>query len=79
VDIESTPSRLKDSKTFLSLNHGFDAVIHVLYEVDFRAAKSAQVGNVEDAVVSLSVLSVSSTDLDVVLVSNCLELVFFLG
>jgi hypothetical protein len=61
------------------LNHGFDAVIHVLYEVDFRAAKSAQVGDVEDAVVSLSVLSMSSTDLDVVLVSNCLELVFFLG
>ena len=70
---------MKVSETFLSLDHGFNTVVHVLDEVDFGTAKSAKVGNVEDAIVSLSVLSVGSTDLDVVLVSDCLELVFFLG
>ena len=70
---------MKVSETFLSLDHGFYTVVHVLDEVDFGTAKSAKVGNVEDAIVSLSVLSVGSTDLDVVLVSDCLELVFFLG
>ena len=70
---------MKDSETFLSLNHGFNAVVHVLDEVNFGTTESAEVGNVEDAVVSLSVLSVGTTDLDVVLVSDCLELVFFLG
>ena len=70
---------MKDSETFLSLDHGFYAVVHVLDEVNFGATESAEVGNVEDAIVSLSVLSVGSTDLDVVLVSDCLELVFFLG
>ena len=70
---------MKVSETFLSLDHGFNTVVHVLDEVDFGTAKSAEVGNVEDAVVSLSVLSVGTTDLDVVLVSDCLELVFFLG
>ena len=70
---------MKVSETFLSLDHGFNTVVHVLDEVDFGTAKSAKVGNVEDTIVSLSVLSVGSTDLDVVLVSDCLELVFFLG
>ena len=70
--------RLKDSETFLSLDHGFNAVVHVLDEINFGAPESAEVRNVEDSVVSLSVLSVGTTDLDIVLVSDCLELVFFL-
>lgn len=59
-----------DSQSFLSMDHGFNAIIHVLNEVNFGASKSAEVGNVEDAIVSFGVLSVGSTDLDVVLVSD---------
>ena len=77
--VHSAVDWLKDSETFLGLDHGFDTVVHVLDEVDFGTTESAEVGNVEDAIVSLSVLTVGSTDLDVVLVSDCLELVFFLG
>ena len=68
-----------DSQSLLSLDHGFDAVVHVLDEVNFGTTQSAKVGNVVDTIVTFSVLSVGSTDLDVVLVSDCLELVFFLG
>ena len=70
---------MKDSETFLGLDHGFDTVVHILNEINFGASESAEVRNIEDSVVSLSVLSVGATDLDVVLVSDCLELVFFLG
>ena len=59
-----------DSQSLLSRDHGLHAVVHVLDEVNFGASESAEVGNVEDAVVTFGVLSVGSTDLDVVLVSD---------
>jgi len=64
--------RLKDidSQSLLSLDHGLNAVVHVLDEVNFGTSQSAEVGNIVDAVVTLSVLSVGSTDLDIVLVSD---------
>ena len=51
------------------------AVDHVLDELLLGAAKSAPVRNVEHAVVRLSVLTVDTSDLNVVLVSDRVELV----
>ena len=70
---------MRSSETFLSLNHGLNTIVHVLNEVDLGTAKSAEVGDIVDAVIALGVFAVCATDLDVVLVSDCLELVFFLG
>jgi hypothetical protein len=67
------------SKSLLGLDHSLDAIVHVLSEVDFGAAQSTEVRDVEDAVISLGVLSVSATDLHVVLVGNGLELVWVLS
>ena len=70
---------LRCSELLLSIDHGFDTVVHVLDKVDFGTAQSAEVGDVEDAIVSLSVLTVGTTDLDVVLVGNSLELSLLFG
>ena len=67
------------SESLLGLDHGLDAVVHVLDEVDLSATQSAQVRDVEDAVVSLRVLTVSAADLDVVLVGDGLELIGMLA
>ena len=67
------------SEFLLSSDHGLDAVVHVLGELDLVAAESTEVGDVEDAVVSLGVLTVSATDLDVVLVGDGLELILILA
>ena len=56
-----------------SVNHSFDTVVHVLDEVLLRTAKSALVGDIEDAVRGIRVLTTGATDLDVVLVSDTLE------
>ena len=66
---------LGSGKSLFGINHSFDTVVHVLNEVNFRAAESSLVGNVIDVVVSLSVLAMSSTNLDVVFVGNSLELI----
>ena len=58
-----------------SVNHSFDTVVHVLDKVHLRAAKSALVGDIEDAVRGIRVLTTGATDLDVVLVSDSLEFV----
>jgi hypothetical protein len=59
-----------DSQSLLGSNHGLHAVVHVLDEVNFGTTQSAKVGNVVNAIVTFSVLSVGSTDLDIVLVSD---------
>ena len=63
------------SEFLLCRAHGLNAVVHVLDEVDLSATESTEVRDVEDAVVGLGVLTMSATDLDVVLVSDGLELV----
>jgi hypothetical protein len=62
------------SEFLFSLDHSFDAVVHILDKVDLVTTESTEVGDVEDAVVGLSVLTMSTTDLDVVLVCDGLEL-----
>ena len=59
----------------LSVNHSLNTVVHVLDEILLRTAKSALVGDIEDAVRGIRVLTTGATDLDVVLVSDSLELV----
>ena len=66
------------SEVLFSSDHGLDSVIHILDEVDFGATQTSQVGDVKDAVVGFGVLSVGTTDLHVVLVSDGLELVLVL-
>ena len=57
----------------LSVHHGFDSVVHVLDKVLLRAAESAAIGDVEDAIVSVGVLAMAATDLHIELVSDTLE------
>jgi hypothetical protein len=52
------------------LDKRLDTVVHVLGELNFVAAESAQVGNVEDTVVGFGVLSVGTTNLNVVFGSD---------
>lgn len=72
-------SKVSRSESLLSLDHGLDSVVHVLDEIDLGATKAAQVRDVEDAVVGLGVLTVCTTDLDVVLVGDGLELLWLLA
>ena len=57
----------------LSLHHGLDALIHVLNEVLLGATESTPVGDVEDAIAGVGVLTAGATDLDTPLVGNSLE------
>ena len=65
------------AKFFLSRNHGFDTIIHVLNELNFRESKSSLIGDVVDVVISFCMFSVCASYLDIELVCNCLEFGFF--
>ena len=67
------------SESLLGLDHGLNTVVHVLDEIDLGATQSAEVRNVEDAVIGFSVLTMNSPDLNVVFIGNFLELLFFLS
>lgn len=56
------------------MNKSLDSVVHVLGEFNFIAAESAEVGNVEGAVIRFSVLSMDATDLNVVFGCDSVEL-----
>jgi len=58
------------SQGFLGSDHGFDSIIHVLDQFDLVSTKSSQVGNIEDSVIGLGVLSVDTSDLHLILVSD---------
>ena len=62
-------------KLLLTSYHCLDTIVHVLDEVDFASSKSSPIGDVVDVVSRLRVLTMDSSDLDIVLVSNSLELV----
>lgn len=56
------------------MNKSLDSIVHVLGEFNFIAAESAEVGNVEGAVVGFGVLSMNATDLNKVFGSDSVEL-----
>lgn len=56
-----------------------DTVDHILNESSFGHTESSLVGNIVGSVVRLRVLSVDSSDLDVVFVGDGVELVLLLG
>ena len=64
--------------SLLSFDEGSDSVNHVLDELLLRSSESSLVGDIKDTVVGLSVLSVDTSDLDVVFVSNFVELILVL-
>ena len=66
------------SASFLSLDEGLDTVNHVLNKVLLGSTQSSLVGDIEDSVVGLGVLSVDTSDLDIVFVGNGLELFLLL-
>ena len=57
-------------KCQLSSHHGFDTIVHILYEVLLGSTESSSVGDIEDAVISFGMLSMDTSDLDVVFVGN---------
>jgi len=71
--------KLGCSESLLSIDHGLNTVVHVLDEVNLGTTQSAEVGDIIDTVIRLSVLTMGTTDLDVVLVGDGLELVLLLG
>lgn len=66
------------SEGLFSLDEGLDTVVHVLGQLNLVAAESSHVGDIKDTVVSFGVLTVGTTDLNEVLVSDLLELVLVL-
>lgn len=64
------------SEGLLSSDHGFDTIVHILDELNLVSTESSHVGDIEDTIVSLGVLTVDSSDLDKVLVGDSLELLF---
>jgi len=58
------------SQGLLSSDHGFDTIIHILNELDLVSSESSQVGNIENTIISLGVLTVDTSNLDVVLIGD---------
>ena len=58
------------SQALLGSDHGFDSIVHVLDKLNLVSSKSSQVGDIEDTVIGLGVLSVDTSDLHVVLVGD---------
>ena len=58
------------SQGFLGSDHGFDTIIHILDELDLVSSESSQVGNIENTIISLGVLTVDTSDLYVIFIGN---------
>jgi hypothetical protein len=63
-------------KCFLSFNKGSDTINHILNELLLRSSESSSVGDIEDTIVGLGVLTVDTSDLNKVFISNRVELIF---
>ena len=57
----------------LGVHHGLDTTVHVLDKVLLGSAQSTAVGDVEDAIAGVRVLTTGAADLDVPLVGDTLE------
>ena len=75
LSISSSRKRNTSTKLFFFLNHGFYTVVHVLYEIDFGATKSASVRDIVHMVSGLRVFTMNATNLNIVLVGYFLEFI----
>jgi len=66
------------SQALFGLDHGFDTIVHILDELDLVSSESSQVGDIENTVISLGVLSVDTSDLHLIFVSDRLMEVWVL-
>jgi len=64
------------NKGFFCHDHSLNTVVHVLDQIDLASSKSSSVGDIENSIISLRVLSVDTSDLDVELVRNLLKFSF---
>ena len=71
-------SSSSSTKCFLSSNHGFNSIVHVLDQVNFTSTKSSSVRNIENTIISFGMLSVNTSDLNIILISDFVELLFVL-
>lgn len=55
-----------------------DSIDHILNELFFGLTESSSVGNIENSVVGFRVLSVNTSDLDLVLIGDLVELFLLL-
>lgn len=69
----------ESSESLLRLDHGTNTVDHILDELLLRAAETSLVRDVVSAVIGLGMLTVDTSDLDVVLVGDRVELVLLLA
>ena len=63
----------------LSTDHSLDTIVHVLNQVNFGSAEASSVGNIENTVVSLTVLSMDTSDLNEVFIGDTLEHILLLS
>jgi len=61
------------SQLLFFADESFDTIIHILNKVDFVSTESSQVGDIEDTVIGFGMLTVNTSDLDVVLVGDGLH------
>ena len=61
-------------KSLLGLDHGLDTVVHILHEIDLRSSESSLVGDVENSIVSFGMFTMNTSDLNIILVSDGIEL-----
>jgi hypothetical protein len=66
------------SERFLDFDKFLDSINHILDEILLGSSQSSSVGNVKDSVISFGVLTMDTSDLDVVLGGNGLELLLLL-
>ena len=71
-------SRLR-GKRLLSFNHCFDSIVHVLNKANLTHTQSSLVAYVIDVVIELCVLTMSSSNLDVVLGSDSFKFILDLA
>ena len=64
---------LVQSQRGFLLHKSFDTIDHVLDELLLRLTESSLVGDIEDSIIGLSMLTVSTSDLDLVLVGDSVE------
>jgi hypothetical protein len=62
------------SKSLFRLNHSFHAIIHILYKIFFGTTESTFVRYVKYEVISLGVLAMRASDLNIKLISYSFEL-----